>query len=255
MPTQNYVSFLSYILPYKFDYRIRTQAMVMAAGMLYGGWSPFYVVIAYFLETIIIGLIHVVKMQTVLQKGHARKEAVMLNKFENMNHWGAILFFMFHYFFFIAIQSIFAFVLFDKYLPTDNEAFGLIDNYTWLFSQHEFELIFGILAVSHIGIALREWFIPEKYHTYTLKNLFMQPYIRILVQQFVVILAGFFFILSTEGYAAALLVIGLRVLSDTLLIGVKQSTLLKEKLVKHMLKNDGVKEKEIREQLDALLDF
>ncbi len=82
--------------------------------MLYGGWSPFYVVIAYFLETIIIGLIHVVKMVTVLQKGHAQKEAVILNKFDNMNHWGAILFFMFHYFFFVAIQSIFAFALFDK---------------------------------------------------------------------------------------------------------------------------------------------
>lgn len=83
----------------------------------------------------------------------------------------------------------------------------------------------------------------------------MQPYIRILVQQFVVILAGFFFILSTEGFAAALLVIALRLISDTLLIGIKQSPVLKEKLVKHMLKNDGVKEKEIREQLDALLDF
>lgn len=255
MPTQNYGTFFSYILPNKLNYWIWIQAMVMAAGMLFWGWSPFYVVMAYFLETIIIGLLHVVKMATVLKKGNAQKEAVLFDRSDSMNHGGAILFFMFHYFFFVAIQSVFVFGMFKKYLPASKQAFSLIGNYGWLFSQPEFQLIFAILALSHISIALRDWFMPEKYHQYTLKNLFMQPYIRILVQQFVVILAGFFFILSTEGYAAALLVIGLRVLSDTLLIGVKQSTLLKEKLVKHMLKNDGVKEKEIREQLDALLDF
>ena len=84
--------------------------------------------------------------------------------------------------------------------------------------------------------------------------MFVQPYIRILIQQFVVILSGFFFILSSEGYAAALLVIGFRLLTDTLLIGVKFSEPLKEKLITYLLKNEGVQEKEIREQLDAMLD-
>ncbi|MCU0404201.1 MAG: DUF6498-containing protein [Chitinophagaceae bacterium] len=254
MSPKNYSSIFSYILPGRQNYWIWAQALLMMTGILFWGWSPFYVVMAYFFETIIIGLIHVAKMLTVLSRGSTQKMAVLENKHDTMNHGGAILFFLFHYFFFVAIQSIFVFAMFQKFLPAGNEAFGLIGNYKWLFTQPEFILVFSILAVSHLGIVVRDWFIPEKYHTYTLKKMFIQPYIRILVQQFVVILSGFFFILSSEGYAAALLVTGFRLLTDTLLIGVKLNEPLKEKFITYMLKNDGVQEKEVREQLEAMLD-
>lgn len=240
-------------LPGKHNFWVWVQAIIMFTGLIWWRWSPLLVVMAYFFETIIVGIIQIAKMWTVWRYGREQEVAVKTDKHDTMNHIGAIPFFMVHYFFFIAIQSIFVFSFFGSELGS-NDAFNLIDNYSILLSKPEFMLVFTIQAVTHIGMVARQWFLPGRYHFYTLKKLFIQPYLRIFIQQFVTILAGFFFIILNTGMAAAILLIVLRLLLDCLLLAARYDEGIKSSIVAYLSKDGDVKPKEIKEQVDAFLD-
>lgn len=247
--------FAKAMLPGRANYFIWLQAVIMLTGLLVLGWDPFYVVMAYFFETILIGLIHVVKMIVVWRKSPAQWEAHLASPHDNMLHVGSIIFFLFHYFFFIGIQSVFVFAFFESRLPAGADAFHVFSNYGWLLRQPDFLLMAAIQAFTLVGIAIRQWWLPGKYRSYTLKKMFMQPYLRIVVQQLVAILAGFFFIVFMQGFAAALLVILLRVVADTGMLALANSPGLKQAAINYMLqKNETVSRPQMQEQLEAMLD-
>ncbi len=240
-------------LPGKHNSWLWAQAIVMAIGVLWWHWSPFLVVMAYFFETIIIGITHVFKMWIVWRYGREQDAAANANTADTMYHVGTIIFFLFHYFFFVAIQSIFVFAFFGKELGS-REAFHIIDNYAILLSKPDFLLVFAIQAVTHIGMVIRQWFIPKRYHQTNLKKLFAQPYLRIFIQQFVTILAGFFFIILNTGTAAAILLIVLRLFIDCVLLAARHDETRKNSLVDYLSKDGGVKKSDMKEQIDAFLE-
>lgn len=240
-------------LPGRHNFWLWAQAIIMLTGLIWWGWSPLLVVMAYFFETIIIGILHIAKMLSVWRYGKEQQLAVRANKHDTMNHVGLIPFFMVHYFFFVGIQSIFVFSFFGKELGS-RDAFGLIENYQLLLSKPEFLLVFAIQVATHTGILIRQWIIPARYHQYTLNKLFIQPYLRIFIQQFVTILAGFFFIILNTGIAVAILLIVLRLLLDCLLLAARHDEGRKNSLVAYLSKDGGVKAEDIKEQVDVFLD-
>ena len=242
------------LLPNRFNFLIWLQALIMLAGLFFFGWDPFYIVMAYFLETILIGIIHALKMWTVLKFSPEQHRAFQSDPKDSMNHGGIILFFLVHFYFFVAIQSIFVFVFFESKLPQGREPFSIFKNYAWLLSQPEFLMLFAIQAATLVGLTLREWFGMGRFKTYTLKKLFIQPYLRIFIQQFVAILSGFFFIILQQGFAAAILLILLRLAIDTFLISLNQKPESKEKAIRFLIRKKTGNEKDTREQLDAFLD-
>jgi hypothetical protein len=226
----------------------------MLTGLTLWHWDPLFVVMAYFFETIIIGVIHMFKMGVVLRLGRAQNLEEQTNPKQSLHHPGVILFFMVHYYMFVAGQSIFIFSFFANKVPAFESAFSLIQNYGWLFRQPDFVLLFALQAVTQIAYAIRHWVIPAKYHEQTIQGMFIQPYIRIFIQQFATILAGFFFIFMQSGFAAAVLVVLLRLVVDSWLLTARHNEGAKENLQRLILKNKEVKPEDLKKQIESFLD-
>jgi len=242
------------LLPNRYNSFAFLQAILMLWGLIFWHWDPLFVVMAYFFETIIIGIIHMFKMGVVLRVGKAQQLEEQTNPKESLQHPGVILFFMVHYYAFVAGQSIFIFSFFTYKVPAFESGFSLLHNYGWLFRQQEFVLLFAIQAVTQITYAIRHWAIPAKYQQQTIQGMFIQPYIRIFIQQFATILAGFFFIIMQSGFAAAVLVVLLRLVVDSWLLTARHNEGAKEKLQKLLLKNKEVNPEDLKKQIESFLD-
>jgi hypothetical protein len=208
----------AFLLPSPNNWLVWLNSLVMIAGLLFFNWRPVMIVMGYFFETIIIGLIHVCKLFVVAYWGKKQKEAADSGAPIALNNGWGILFFIFHYFFFVAVQSIFIFTFLGKAIHAgmaDSNAFNVLKQYWLLLQQPDILLIFACLVSVHIADSLKTFFIPQRYHEYTVVNLMMQPYLRIFVQQFVGILSGFLFLFMTNGMPIALLLIVVRLVLDT----------------------------------------
>ncbi len=196
--------------------------LMMLAGLLFLGWRPVIIVFAYVFETIVIGIIHLFKLWMVYRYGRTQKNTPVSKDPRQMNGWGIIPFFFVHYFFFIFVQSVFIFSTVGSSLPNlPSDSFNVWENFRFLLSQTDMQLAFGSIAIASLAYSIRNFFIPQRYHNYTLSILFMQPYIRIFVQQLIAILAGFFFFFSDGAMVAALLLICARFILDMYLLAVK----------------------------------
>ncbi len=241
------------LLPNKANAFLWVSALCMLFGLLVLHWSPASVLTAYFFETIIIGLIHVVKMLTVLFWSKAQK-AIPPNKKTNENHGGSILFFIAHYFFFVFVQSVFMFLLLQGEVSGVKDSFQVWNNYAVLLQQSDTQQAVALIFFTNIVIALRQFFIPGKYHVYTLAGMFMQPYVRIIIQQFVVIVSGFFMFMN-GAIVAAILLIATRLVIDLYLFAAASKKETKEALLNALTnKQDDKTKAKTKDMLRGMLD-
>ena len=222
-------------LPNKQNLFIWLNAIVLFTGLLFFDWRPAIIVFAYVFETIIIGIIHIFKLWAVLNWGAIQKNTPVSKDPRQMNGFGMIPFFIAHYFFFIFVQSIFIFSFMGSSIPgISNDGFDVLKNYKVLLAQTDMQLAFACIIVTNIAHATRQFFIPQRYHDFTMQELFMQPYIRIIVQQFVSILAGFFFLLLNNGLSVAIVLIIVRSVIDLYLCAVKHNSSMRQYLIEKM---------------------
>ena len=186
-----------------------------------GEIEAYAVLFGYFLETIVIGIFNCFKMYSCYK--HNDKTAKV---------FGLILFFIFHYGFFIAVQSVFLFAFFsfdgNSFVK---EPFHLIENFDAVLRLEGMPLIISVLFVSQLIKYIFDFQIPKKYNTYKVKDIMFKPYLRIIIQQFTVLLAGFFIIFSGGSLAAALLLILLRAIIDFILVAIREDTRILEYIV------------------------
>ncbi len=173
--------------------------LVPLFGVWFGGWDPRQMFLIYCFETIIIGGYNVVKMiivsllpNTQKLQTKSRASAIAASLF-------LILFFIVHYGFFVFIQtSIFAGV---SGLTTINYfsplsfipgLFDLITKDTKLV-LYCFILMYGLKMVT-------DFLLTGTYKNTSLTILMFQPYLRIFVQQFVVILGSMFLAFGAGKY-------------------------------------------------------
>jgi hypothetical protein len=223
---------------------------VLLTGLIFFNWRPAVIVFGYFFETIIIGVIHVVKLLAVYKYGDAQKKMIQLKGKGNMNGFGIIPFFIAHYFLFVFVQSVFIFSFMSDALPgITGDEFDVLKNYQFLLSQTDMLLVFACIGLANIGYAMRNFFIVERYHHFTTFQLFLQPYLRILVQQFLSILPGFFFFFFSGGvWIVAIILILLRTAFDLYLSALKYSPELKSWLVNKITQKDRLKNFTITDQ-------
>ncbi len=225
-------------LPNQQNLFIWFNALVMLVGLVFFGWRPAMVVFAYVFETIVVGLIHVFKLWAVYRYGDAQKAVPVSKDPRQMNGFAIIPFFMVHYFFFIFVQSVFIFSLVGKAIPgLDSNSFNVFGNYAFLLSQPDMLLAFACIAVSNTLASIKDFFIPQRYHHYTSNQLFMQPYLRIFVQQLVSILSGFFILLTNGAMVVALLLIVLRLTLDLYLVAIRNNQQLKDRVLERLSRN------------------
>ncbi len=160
-------------------------------GVWFEGWDPKQMFLVYCLETIIIGGYNVIKMFIVtLEKKKDVWENLGGGK-SLVTGWFFILFFIVHYGFFVFIQTaIFAGV-------SGLSADGAFSPFTFL-GRIFFYLNIDAKSVLYIFIAmygfrmLFDFILSGKYRQASLGLLMFQPYVRIFIQQFVVILGSMF---------------------------------------------------------------
>jgi hypothetical protein len=228
-------SFWKYFFPSWGNHLYWLTALGMMLGILLLDWSPLGVIFAYFFETIIIGLIHLIKLFFVIRFGHRQHSEASLKNPE-FNRPGILLFFFVHYFIFVTVQSALVFGFFEGIDPAIKSGFRVLENFAYLLTQKD--MVFAVLMISFFQIskALRHFFLPGRFHSVTTQNLFFQPYVRILIQQFATISMGFFMFIPGAHAIGALLLIGIRLLLDLAFYAIRKNPELLQGLAEKMNK-------------------
>lgn len=232
-------------------------SLVLAAGLFWGHWNPLVVVFGYFLETIVVGMVHVAKMSSVLRFGQAQRRAMQSGGISENAFTGlfGIVFFVVHYFFFVFVQSVFVFSFFSPAAFGFADGFKVFRNYALLLQRPDMQLVLGIVVATQLGAVVKNFYLPRKYDVYTLEQLFLQPYLRIFVQQVATILTGFIMLLLGAPMATAVLLIVVRLVVDCCLAAAKNNERLRMTLYKGILQKDGKADDEnARKLLDVWLD-
>lgn len=196
-----------------------------------GKVSPLSILFVYFLETIIIGIFNVFKMYCSIQIGKSKG-------------YRLIFFFIIHYGFFVAIQSIFAFAIFSL---SDNslfkEPFFIFENYSILLNLEDIKYALPAIIFTHLGKFFTDYISNKKYLKFTAKEIMFSPYIRIFIQQFVVILSFFFIVFANAGYVAAILLIVFKLIIDLVLEALKENSKTLDFFSKKLGKKDELASK------------
>lgn len=245
----------SILVPNRDNAAVWLNALWLLTGIFFLGWSSASVLLAYFLETIIIGIIHIVKMIAVLKWGKAqRREARSDPGNGALNTWVAIPFFIFHYFFFIFVQSVFLFSFMERRDADISSAFNVFHNYGVILGRADVQQAVLAIVLMNVVLAVKNFFLPQKYHQYTISLLFFQPYLRIFIQQFTVLLGGFFILLGGT-VAAAIILIVLRLAVDLFLLAASKSMTVRDRLKNKLAeKQTGDDRRKTKEMFDAFLD-
>lgn len=177
-----------------------------------GKANPMTILFVYFLETIVIGIFNALKMFCTIQFGKSSGYAL-------------IPFFLFHYGFFVAIQSIFAFAIFSiGDTVVFKEPFSLIENYETILGLQEIKYAFPAIIFTYVGKFFSDFIGNQKYLKFEAQEIMFSPYVRIFIQQFVVILSFFFIVFSDVGSVAAILLIVFRFVVDLVMEAIKENS-------------------------------
>lgn len=206
-----------------------------------GKASPLSILFVYFLETIIIGVFNALKMFCSI-------------KFTKSSGYIMIPFFLFHYGFFIAVQSIFAFSLFGI---DDNsmfkEPFYILENYAIILNLEDMKYVLPAIIFTHVGKFFSDFIHHKKYLKFSANEIMTKPYVRIIIQQFVVIISFFFMVLGKAGVIAAILLILFRLIIDLVMESVKENSKILD-VLSEKLANEKASKEEIKKQLMAFTE-
>lgn len=160
--------------------------LIPVYGVIFEGWSAFDIVFIYVAETIIIGLLNVLKMAfaSTIDSGSKPASPITLLALK----FFIIPFFIFHYFLFVSVQNIFLFVFLKGH---DLEDLLEIPQSFWeVLSANNFEIGISVASIfgSHLYSFLFNYLGNKEYEKIGLPILMFQPYKRIFIQQFVVII-------------------------------------------------------------------
>lgn len=182
-------------------------AIFLISLLILGKVDSLTIVIAYFLETIIIGIVYAFKMYTIISRNPSSKES-----------YGMILFFLFHYMFFVAVQLIFVFGFLEMRDSNITSGFNLIKNISYVMSLKGMTIVLLSILLYNLADYYYNFMQPEVYKRVKVENVFLQPYVRIFIQQFAVIIGGFFIIFVSGVFAVAILLILFRTLIELIFI-------------------------------------
>jgi hypothetical protein len=158
-------------------------------GVWFEGWNASQVFLVYCLETVIIGIVNVFKMACVTI--FVKSSDVWENggRTSMQSGWFFIFFFIIHYGFFVFVQTQIFFAV-SGLVPDGS----LLANYSKIpaLLGDEGKLLLYIFIAYYTVQTVFEFVLSGKYKTVSLSRQMFEPYMRIFVQQIVVILGSMF---------------------------------------------------------------
>jgi hypothetical protein len=153
------------------------------------GWSAAQVFLVYCLETVIVGIFNVVKMACVTIFVKSSDSWENGGSISQQSGWFFIFFFIVHYGFFVFVQTQIFFGV-SGLIPDGS----LLANYSKIpaLLGNNGKLMLLIFIVYYTLQNLFDFFLTGNYKTISLGRLMFEPYIRIFVQQLVVIVGSMF---------------------------------------------------------------
>ena len=169
-------------------------------GVIYWGWQPIMIIMLYVAETVLIGLLHVVYMLALYFINHKNPEAVNLKRQNEGIKGGCLIpFFTFHFGFFVVIQM----VVFFGFNSGQASPLELVK--TLITGTYKYALL--TLFVIKITDMITEFLWDPAVHLKLPDDVFFQPYGRIFVQQFMVILGGWFVLIRDKQFMGYLIIL------------------------------------------------
>lgn len=179
-------------------------------GVLALGWKPESVFICYALETIIVGVFNVFKLITVYRFGQPPSASET-----GVTGLAIIPFFLVHYYLFVAVQlSIFFAGSTGTFGPL-----GVVEHIVQYLGQNSFNASLGVYVLNSAVLFVTDFLLPGKYTARSMNEQMFEPYPRIVIQQFVVLLGGFIFSVTGNAYPVLFIFIGIKMYADLLLQG------------------------------------
>ena len=221
-------------------------ALFYIALIVIGRLSATEFVIVYALETIVIGIFHAIKMLTITFFSDSMKN-------DKGKGVGLTLFFLVHYGFFVFIQTTFFFVFLSMGDDRISDSLG-VSNFLNVLQFEGVQIALVLMIISH---AFKFWFNfykNKRYQEVELALYMFQPYVRIIIQQFVAIIPGFFIILGNGGYAVAVVLILIRTIVDIFLSQIKNDERMFQKAVNFFMK-DYKKNNDKRLEEEKVIQF
>lgn len=167
------------------------------------------VIMVYAFETMIIGAFHVLKLLSI--NNYQSK-----SKSERLGGIGMVLFFIFHYGFFVFFQCTFFFVFLSMGDDRISSGFGL-QNFKTVLQIQSVQIGLTFVTILYAVKFYYSFIKAEKYKEVELSQYFIQPYLRIIIQQFVAILPGFFILFFNAGMVVAVILVVIRAFVDSCL--------------------------------------
>ena len=174
-------------------------------GVLFWGWSTFAVVVIYWAENVVLGMINILKLLFCSPSEGDNEE-------KSIGHASKLFFvpfFTVHYGFFCFVHGIFVFSL----LGNEERAFGTpFDVWSeWGDVLRENGAIWAIaaLALSHFYSFVKNYLVGGEYRRTNLPTLMIQPYSRIVVLHLAILLGAFATVaLGSPVWVLVILIVG-----------------------------------------------
>lgn len=195
------------------DYLLILVNLVPLYGVWFEGWDPRMVFLVYCLETIIIGIMTILKMAAVTLLVRNDETWKINGRNTLLIGWFLILFFILHYGIFVFVQTQLFFGVSGLMKGTSilsgySQMPGLLGN--------EGKLLLAIFICYYTMETLFNFFLSGEYERISMARLMFQPYGRIMIQQVVVIL-GSMFLTFGAGKIFILVFVVIRILAEVYL--------------------------------------
>jgi Family of unknown function (DUF6498) len=162
--------------------------LIPVYGVWFLGWSAVDAFIVYALETIIVGIMTLLKLGVMTL---FRKKDTWQNQGSSTQVSGLffMVFFTLHYGLFVAVQtSIFAQ---SAKLPGTGFLHFFLNWYSYL-KNEDIVIMLSAFVVSYLVTSFIPFIVKGEYKTISMMRVMFQPYGRIFIQQFTVILGSMF---------------------------------------------------------------
>jgi hypothetical protein len=237
---------LKIIAPTKNSMPVWANAFFLLGLVLFNLTDSLTIVLGYFLETIVIGVLHALKLAMTVKFGKADPP-----RYNQMPGYMLVPFFIVHYGMFVAIQTLFLFSIVSIDNSSLSSGFELFKNINYALHLKGMGWVLTSIILTNCFYFYFNFLKTKRYLEVAPSQLFFKPYIRIVIQQFTVILCGFFIVFLSGAKAAAILLIVIRWFTDSVMFAIRSDSKSLDYLAKKLTKK-GASISKTKEQLQQL---
>lgn len=192
--------------------------LIPLAGVIGLGWDPVLIFIFYALETLVAGLFNLPKIFLTARQ-HPAGTIPVNGKQQHYSALGLMLFFTAHYGFFVFVQLtiFFGILSISGYdipgVALTDSFFGAPGNIARL-AGTEMGIVLGFMGFSYLMSFISDYVFGNKAAKMTPAAQMFEPYPRIFVQQFVVILAGWIMVIQFRSLPFLILFVLVKTMVD-----------------------------------------